>query len=326
MNDTLFSAVGDRADSGSELSARTSLQILRRTLARCNTTVWRWDLPTQLFTILSGPKWDLPFDSGPLEQLLAAALPHGAAETEQIVAAALRDQQPFHISVPPAATNPEEDTILIHAAPQLDADGVCVGVCGITTILPAGHDDPDDIAVRSQPPTNLADLRVALDRAIGELDEAEELRERAENRLHAISEICGTVFLRTDAQGRLVEPSSAWLSYSGQSWPQAQGFGWLSTIQSEDRGRFQLLWDAASATADPFSLVVRLRRRYSRSGITRGLLRAAPVVSATGELTEWLIVFQQADDTADLSERTTEPFAGLSDRPGYASENSSPEQ
>ena len=51
--------------------------------------------------------------------------------------------------------------------------------------------------------------------------------------------------MRIPRRGTFVVPQLAWEKFSGQSWEEHRGFGWVNALHSEDREAVKEIWEAA---------------------------------------------------------------------------------
>ncbi|MEZ4237261.1 MAG: PAS domain-containing sensor histidine kinase [Myxococcota bacterium] len=89
-----------------------------------------------------------------------------------------------------------------------------------------------------------------------------------------------------DAEGRVVEDSPSWRSYTGQSWEAFRGLGWIDALHPDDRERAQQVWLDAVARGEGYEVEYRL---WHHSGVYRWTVaRGATVKGPDGEVVEWV--------------------------------------
>jgi PAS domain S-box-containing protein len=114
---------------------------------------------------------------------------------------------------------------------------------------------------------------------------AERNRRRVEERMLSLVQATAAVYWSTDANGRLTEDSPSWRGFTGQTYDQIVGLGWLNSVHADDRQRVIEAWDATILDHRPFEMEHRLR---ARDGLYRSVLtRAAPVIP-DGQIREWV--------------------------------------
>jgi two-component system, cell cycle sensor histidine kinase and response regulator CckA len=88
----------------------------------------------------------------------------------------------------------------------------------------------------------------------------------------------------TDAQGQNIYSNRFWHEFSGMTFEQTAGSGWVSAVHPEDVARGQ--WAAAVARGETFENEVRFRRR---DGVYRWhITRALPLKDAQGRVMQWI--------------------------------------
>jgi two-component system CheB/CheR fusion protein len=107
----------------------------------------------------------------------------------------------------------------------------------------------------------------------------------SEARLQAIADLVPDLLWSNDANGEAGWYNQRWLEYTGQTFEQARGLGWLSAIHPEDRdtSRENLL------TAIRAGVAVRQELRIAgATGTYRWfLVQAEPLRNASGEIVRW---------------------------------------
>ncbi len=90
----------------------------------------------------------------------------------------------------------------------------------------------------------------------------------------------------TRPDGAVVEDSPSWHAFTGQSYEQWKGSGWLDAIHPEDRDLAKRAWAEALASQRAYEVEYRLRRPDGRYSTT--LARGVPVRNADGSVREWV--------------------------------------
>jgi len=137
-----------------------------------------------------------------------------------------------------------------------------------------------------------------------------------EQRLHALLDCTGDVLWISGPGGTYDVPNPRWERFTGLSFEQARGHGWLEAIHPGDRERTRQCWQAAVASRSAFSLEHRIRRE---DGVWRWMSsRAAPVYDGHGKLVEWVGLHldvtarREADDVRRIEvERAARQWAEL---------------
>lgn len=108
----------------------------------------------------------------------------------------------------------------------------------------------------------------------------------SEGRLRAIMEASSVILWTMDAQGQAVEDSRSWQVFTGQSFEELKGLGWLSAYHPDDRKRIQTDWQKALAGKTRFEAQYRLRRHDGQWRWTH--VRATPLLDSDGSARAWV--------------------------------------
>jgi len=146
--------------------------------------------------------------------------------------------------------------------PLFDADGRPCALCGIST-------------------------------DITELKRAEESRRLGEQRYRSLVEATAAIVWNTPPSGRFESEQPGWSEFTGQSFEELKGDGWIDAVHPEDRAETAEVWSRAVATRGLYEVEHRLRRR---DGAYRAMyVRAVPILGPDGAIREWMGV--HIDDT-----------------------------
>ncbi|WP_437966593.1 PAS domain S-box protein [Sorangium sp. So ce260] len=163
------------------------------------------------------------------------------------------------------------------AAPLIGRDGRNLGLIQLSD-KEEGEFTGDDEAILAQ----LAQLAsVAIENA--------RLREEAlaaEKRFRSMVEATTVVVWRTDPRGHVVEDSPSWRGFTGQSYEEWAGYGWLDAVHPDDRERADAAWRGAVASRRRYEVEYRLRRRDGSWAHT--VARGVPLVADDGSIYEWV--------------------------------------
>ncbi|MGJ0393584.1 MAG: chemotaxis protein CheB [Methylocystis sp.] len=89
-----------------------------------------------------------------------------------------------------------------------------------------------------------------------------------------------------DAEGKVVEDSPSWRTFTGQSAAERQGEGWLDAVHPDDRRSFLSEWRRCMTTHQPLEAEFRLRQKSGEWRCTQ--IRAAPLSSEAGAIRGWV--------------------------------------
>ncbi|MFL5345339.1 MAG: PAS domain-containing protein [Hyalangium sp.] len=125
-------------------------------------------------------------------------------------------------------------------------------------------------------------------RAALAVDNARLYREalHAEERFRSLVTASAQAVWVTRPDGTVAGDSLSWRAFTGQSYEQWKGSGWLDAIHPEDQPGAQRAWAEAVARQLPYEVEYRLRRPDGSYSIT--LARAVPVRGADGTVREWV--------------------------------------
>jgi PAS domain S-box-containing protein len=114
----------------------------------------------------------------------------------------------------------------------------------------------------------------------------EEAVRLSEERFRSLVEATAQIIWYTGADGTFVTPQPQWAAYTGQSFEEAKGQGWLEAVHPEDREETGRVWSSAVRSHLPFEIEHRLRRfdgEYHHFAV-----RAVPVMRPDGGVREWV--------------------------------------
>lgn len=128
---------------------------------------------------------------------------------------------------------------------------------------------------------------------------------RRERRYRSLVQATSVVEWLVDPAGAFVEPQDSWETYTGQSWEEHRGFGWIEALHPEDRPAFTARWFQARDARVPFEARARLRHAPS-GGYHHVVARAAPVRDDHDGVVEWVGTIVDIDDQHRLSAASSE--------------------
>jgi PAS domain S-box-containing protein len=113
-----------------------------------------------------------------------------------------------------------------------------------------------------------------------------EAPDKSETEFQTPIEAFAQIIWTTDAEGTVVEDSPSWRAFTGQSFEEWKGSGWLECIHPEDRMRTAASWRQTVARRKSLSLEYRVRHA---SGRWRwAMVNAVPLRDREGNVTGWV--------------------------------------
>jgi PAS domain S-box-containing protein len=197
----------------------------------------------------------------------------------------------------PSATVPDWDTIRAFHTPESRARLDAVILRALSQGDPYEHDvelklldgSTRWIIARGEVET-FADGEAAVLRGtiqdITERKFSEQRLAKSEARYRSLIAASSEIVWTTDADGGAVDENRGWQAFTGQTWKQLEGYGWLEMIHPEDLSRTMELWKSALSTGETFHMRHRLRRR---DGVFRIMdVRGVPARDDSGTILEWV--------------------------------------
>ncbi|MBF2026882.1 MAG: PAS domain S-box protein [Oscillatoriales cyanobacterium C42_A2020_001] len=154
---------------------------------------------------------------------------------------------------------------------------------------------------------------------ISDRKKAENALKQSEERFRSLVEATSQIVWNANAQGELVTEDLSWSAFTGQSFDEYRGLGWLNSIHPSDRPHVAEQWEQAVTKHGLYEAEFRMRRhdgeyRYISS-------RAVPILEANGAIREWVgantditerkqaeILMAQAKEAAEEASRAKSEF------------------
>jgi PAS domain S-box-containing protein len=140
-----------------------------------------------------------------------------------------------------------------------------------------------EIAAHQETLKRLQEARDALERRV--VARTAEI-EGSKARLEALIQASAQMVWTTDAEGRTEEDSPSWRAFTGQTYEEWRGSGWLNAVHPDDRTRTLAAWKDAVAGLGNYSVEYRLR--HVDGGYRWTMARGVPLLDKDGAVSEWV--------------------------------------
>ncbi|MEG4212261.1 PAS domain S-box protein [Microcoleus sp. S13_B4] len=136
------------------------------------------------------------------------------------------------------------------------------------------------------PETNEPVGIATITRDIRDRKTAEEVLKQSEERFRSLMEATAQIIWICNADGEMVIEQPTWSAFTGQTFDEYKGWGWLEMCHPDDSTYVASVWSAALANRSLYEAESRMRRhdgeyRYMSS-------RAVPLLNADGSIREWV--------------------------------------
>jgi len=136
------------------------------------------------------------------------------------------------------------------------------------------------------PETNEPIAIACITRDIRDRKTAEDVLKQSEERFRSLTEATAQIIWIANAEGFMAIEQPTLSAFTGQTFDNYKGWGWLETIHSDDRAIVASSWSAAIGNRTPYEGEFRMRRwdgeyRYMSC-------RAVPILNANGSIREWV--------------------------------------
>ena len=110
--------------------------------------------------------------------------------------------------------------------------------------------------------------------------------ELGERRFRALIQASAQVVWVADPHGRCIEDSPSWRSFTGMTYEEYHGSGWLDGVHPEDRERAAVVWGQAVRTRARYEITYRLR--HASGGWRHTRARGIPMLAVNGDVQCWV--------------------------------------
>ncbi len=139
------------------------------------------------------------------------------------------------------------------------------------------------------PNKDLLEMMTAIGIQIGQFIERNEKVEslrKSEARYRTLIAATSAIVWNTPASGEFETEQPGWTEFTGQTFDQLRGWGWLNAIHPDDQADTARVWTAATAEKSVYRVEHRLR---CADGMYRRMsVRAVPILDPGGAIREWV--------------------------------------
>ncbi|MEG4998962.1 PAS domain S-box protein [Microcoleus sp. B4-D4] len=144
---------------------------------------------------------------------------------------------------------------------------------------------------------------------ITDRQKAEEVLKQSEERFRSLMEATAQIIWVCNADGEMAIEQPTWSAFTGQTFDEYKGWGWLDTLHPDDHARIVSIWSTAIANRSFYEVELRMRRydgeyRYMSS-------RGVPIMNADGSIREWVGANTDITDRKQVEEALRERNALL---------------
>ncbi|MDA1091137.1 MAG: transporter substrate-binding domain-containing protein [Proteobacteria bacterium] len=109
----------------------------------------------------------------------------------------------------------------------------------------------------------------------------------SEERFRTVVEATSSIVWTTGPDGGFIEPQASWYDYTGQPWPDHQGYGWVKMIHPEDTDRIKRLWLQSLENKTNHLSEGRVWNA-SEKAYRYFTVRAVPLLNKNGSVRKWV--------------------------------------
>ncbi len=136
---------------------------------------------------------------------------------------------------------------------------------------------------------------------------AEEAIKLSEERYRTFINTISSVVWTTDPEGAIVVENPLWQAFTGQTWEDYKGWGWLNVIHPDDQARTIEVWTKSLRERSIYETKYRMKRHDGEYRYV--IARAAAVIAEDGNIREWVGTCTDIHDakmTADALQQSQE--------------------
>ena len=127
---------------------------------------------------------------------------------------------------------------------------------------------------------------VGVARDISDRKQAEREIRFNEQRYRSLVEATTSIVWDTPASGEFEVEQPRWSAFTGQTFEELRGWGWLNAVHPDDQAETARVWSAAVATRTRYEVEHRLL--FRDGGYRDMIVRAVPILGEDGSIVQWI--------------------------------------
>jgi PAS domain S-box-containing protein len=131
---------------------------------------------------------------------------------------------------------------------------------------------------------------------------AEEAVRESDERFRVLTQAMPALVWTAEPDGRVDYSNNSWLMYTGQTFEETLGWGWLHAVHPGDHPRLTEVWSNCLNTGEPCEIGYRIRRA-SDDEWRWHLVRSLPWRDSSGRILKWLGTATDIHDQVEAAER-----------------------
>jgi len=164
----------------------------------------------------------------------------------------------------------------------------------------------------NHPETNEPVGIATITRDIRDRKNAEDVLKQSEERFRSLMEATAQIIWICNGDGEVLSELPTLGAFTGQTFDDYKGWGWLDTIHSDDRARVASVWSAAVANLSLYEVEFRMRRYDGEDRYMS--CRGVPILNPDGSIREWVGANTDITDRKQAEEALRQQQAALRDR------------
>ncbi len=135
---------------------------------------------------------------------------------------------------------------------------------------------------------------------------------QSEERYRSLVQASAQIVWTTDPKGEVIDDVPSWRAFTGQSWDEVRGWGWVDALHPDDREQAEIVWRNALAKATMYQTEYRIRR--ANGDYYDFAVRGVPVRDPAGTIREWIGACVDVTERRDASRKILDLNQSLEQR------------